>query len=358
MAKKTKSNIKENQSINKKESKKKEENKKKVIEEEEELEEISTSKKKPTPKKQSIINKKPSPKKQKQTPKKVKNKSKKEEEDNSEESKEEKISEKEEEYIEEEEESKEKEEENSEEEEESKEEKKDSISEEKEESISEEEEKSEEDSKKKNIKNSKSRVEKTQKAIESLTKPKKTSVIYVGHLPWGFDEKALYKYFSQFGTINRLYNPRSTLSGRSKGYAFIEFLDEKTAEIAAKTMNNYLLFDRILKCNVIEDKSKYDNMFKNAKKQFVFNDKYKKLLEKQEKEQSKEEIKIKIDTLLKREEIKREKMKEEGFNINFPGYKSIVEEYKKSHNIGEKKNKGITKKIESVKKKEKIKGKK
>ena len=123
-------------------------------------------------------------------------------------------------------------------------------------------------------------------------------------------------------------------------------------------MNNYLLFDRILKCNVIEDKSKYDNMFKNAKKQFVFNDKYKKLLEKQEKEQSKEEIKIKIDTLLKREEIKREKMKEEGFNINFPGYKSIVEEYKNSHNIGEKKNKGNTKKIESVKKKEKIKGKK
>ena len=345
MAKKTKSNIKENQSINKKESKKKEENKKKVIEEEEELEEISTSKKKTTPKKQSIINKKPSPKKQKQTPKKVKNKSKKEEEDNSEESKEEKISEEE-------------EEEEVKEEKESKEVKKDSISEEKEESIPEEEEKSEEDSKKKNIKNSKSRVEKTQKAIESLTKPKKTSVIYVGHLPWGFDEKALYKYFSQFGTINRLYNPRSTLSGRSKGYAFIEFLDEKTAEIAAKTMNNYLLFDRILKCNVIEDKSKYDNMFKNAKKKFVFNDKYKKLIERQEKEQSKEEIKNKIDTLLKREEIKREKMKEEGFNINFPGYKGIVEEFKKSHKIGEKKNKESTKKIESVKKKQKIKGKK
>ena len=355
MAKKTKSNIKENQSINKKESKKKEEKKKKVIEEEEELEEISTSKKKPTPKKQSITNKKITSKNQKQTPKKLKNKTKKEEE-NSEDSKEEKISEKEEENIEEEEESKEKEEENSEEEEESKEEKKDSISEEKEESLSEKSENSKINKKK--LKNPKSRLQKTQEAIESLTKPKKTSVIYVGHLPWGFDEKALYKYFSQFGTINRLYNPRSTLSGRSKGYAFIEFLDEKTAEIAAKTMNNYLLFDRILKCNVIEDKSKYDNMFKNAKKKFVFNDKYKKLIERQEKEQSKEEIKNKIDTLLKREEIKREKMKEEGFNINFPGYKGIVEEFKKSHKIGEKKNKESTKKIESVKKKQKIKGKK
>ena len=338
MAKKNKGTIKENKNKYKKDNtKKKDDNKKKVIEEEEEeLEEISTSKKKPTPKKQSITNKKITSKNQKQTPKKLKNKTKKEEE-NSEDSKEEKISEKEE-------------------EEESKEEKKDSISEEKEESLSEKSENSKINKKK--LKNPKSRLQKTQEAIESLTKPKKTSVIYVGHLPWGFDEKALYKYFSQFGTINRLYNPRSTLSGRSKGYAFIEFLDEKTAEIAAKTMNNYLLFDRILKCNVIEDKSKYDNMFKNAKKKFVFNDKYKKLIERQEKEQSKEEIKNKIDTLLKREEIKREKMKEEGFNINFPGYKGIVEEFKKSHKIGEKKNKESTKKIESVKKKQKIKGKK
>ena len=267
MAKKNKGTVKENKNKYKKDNtKKKDDNKKKVIEEEEEeLEEISTSKKKPTPKKQSITNKKITSKNQKQTPKKLKNKTKKEEE-NSEDSKEEKISEKEEENIEEEEESKEKEE-----------------------SLSEKSENSKINKKK--LKNPKSRLQKTQEAIESLTKPKKTSVIYVGHLPWGFDEKALYKYFSQFGTINRLYNPRSTLSGRSKGYAFIEFLDEKTAEIAAKTMNNYLLFDRILKCNVIEDKSKYDNMFKNAKKKFAFNDKYKKLLERQEKEQSKEEIK-------------------------------------------------------------------
>ncbi len=140
-----------------------------------------------------------------------------------------------------------------------------------------------------------------------------------------------------------------------KGYGFIEFNDEQTAEIAAKTMNNYILFDRILKCNVIEEKNKYDKIFKNAKKKFEFNDKYKKLLDKQDKEQSKEEIKKKINLLLEREEIKRKKMKDEGLNINFPGYKNIIEEYKKKHNI---KEKNTVKKIDTRKKKQKIKGKK
>ena len=196
----------------------------------------------------------------------------------------------------------------------------------------EEEEEKEEEEEEERLKK-KTRVQKTQEAIESLTKPKKTCAIYVGHLPWGFDEKALYKYFTQFGNITRLYCPRSLQSGRMKGYGFIEFNDEQTAEIAAKTMNNYILFDRILTCNVIDEKNKYDKIFKNAKKKFEFNDKYKKLLDKQDKEQSKEEIKKKINLLLEREEIKRKKMKDEGLNINFPGYKNIIEEYKKKYNI-------------------------
>lgn len=36
-------------------------------------------------------------------------------------------------------------------------------------------------------------------------------------------------------------------SGRSKGYAFIEFLHPEVAKIAAETMNNYLMFNRLLK---------------------------------------------------------------------------------------------------------------
>ncbi len=43
-------------------------------------------------------------------------------------------------------------------------------------------------------------------------------------------------------------------------------------------MNNYILFDRILKCSLVEDTSKYSKLFKHWKKKFVVENKYKKYL--------------------------------------------------------------------------------
>ena len=100
-------------------------------------------------------------------------------------------------------------------------------------------------------------------------------MIYVGHLPWGFIDSTLKKYFSQFGNITRIISPKSSRTGRSVGYAFIEFEDEETARIAAKTMNNYILFEKIIKCNFAEDKSKYDRLFLKWKKKFELKDRYK-----------------------------------------------------------------------------------
>lgn len=37
-------------------------------------------------------------------------------------------------------------------------------------------------------------------------------------------------------------------TGRSKGYAFVEFEYDEVARIVAETMNNYLMFDKLLKC--------------------------------------------------------------------------------------------------------------
>jgi nucleolar protein 15 len=39
--------------------------------------------------------------------------------------------------------------------------------------------------------------------------PIETSVIYIGHLPWGFEDKGIQKYFEQFGKITRILVPRS-----------------------------------------------------------------------------------------------------------------------------------------------------
>jgi nucleolar protein 15 len=57
------------------------------------------------------------------------------------------------------------------------------------------------------ISNKKSRMSKLEKNIESMSN--NTGVIYIGHLPWGFDEKGIKKYFQQFGPIIRIMVPKS-----------------------------------------------------------------------------------------------------------------------------------------------------
>ena len=37
-------------------------------------------------------------------------------------------------------------------------------------------------------------------------------------------------------------------TGRCKGFAFVEFACDEVAKIAAQTMNNYLMFNKLLKC--------------------------------------------------------------------------------------------------------------
>ena len=180
----------------------------------------------------------------------------------------------------------------------------------------------------------KTRIEKTQAVVDDLSSPSNKAAIYVGHLPWGFGDVEIKKYFQQFGEITRIIVPKSSKSGRSVGYAFIEFKEQETAEVAAKTMNNYLLFDKILKCNVIEDKTKYDRMFLKWKKKFKFNDKRKERLIKQQKHpKTKEEIKAKIQIILDREEKRKEKFKELGIDYSFDGFKEIIDEYKKKNGL-------------------------
>ena len=187
---------------------------------------------------------------------------------------------------------------------------------------------------------------------DGISSQPSTGVVYVGHLPWGFIDSTLKKYFSQFGNITRIISPKSSKTGRSVGYAFIEFEDEETARIAAKTMNNYILFEKILKCSFVEDKKKYDRIFLKWKKKFEFKERYKIHCENLSKKKSNEQIKEMVQGLLDREEQRREKMKELGIKYEYKGFKEIVEEYKKEH-MNEIKEKNKNRKNENLKKKEK-----
>ncbi|OAQ99106.1 hypothetical protein LLEC1_03959 [Akanthomyces lecanii] len=89
-----------------------------------------------------------------------------------------------------------------------------------------------------------------------------TGVIYIGRIPHGFYEHEMRQYFSQFGAISRLRLSRNKKTGASKHFAFVEFEEQSTAEVVAKTMDNYLLFGHILKCQVVPKERLHDSLWR------------------------------------------------------------------------------------------------
>ncbi|XP_029635386.1 MKI67 FHA domain-interacting nucleolar phosphoprotein-like [Octopus sinensis] len=103
--------------------------------------------------------------------------------------------------------------------------------------------------------------------VES-TKVTGRGVVYLGRIPYGFFENQMRAYFSQFGKVTRLRLSRSKRTGKSKGFAFIEFLSEDVAKIVAGTMNNYLLLENLLKCRFIPPEEVKVNLFKGCNRKF------------------------------------------------------------------------------------------
>ncbi|GAB6032021.1 hypothetical protein CHUAL_010393 [Chamberlinius hualienensis] len=100
------------------------------------------------------------------------------------------------------------------------------------------------------------------KRMKFKSKQPKNGVVYVGHIPYGFFEDQMRGYFSQFGEVRRLRLSRSKTTGKSRGYAFVQFEDDDVAKIAAETMNNYLMFERLLKCEYIPPERVHPLTFK------------------------------------------------------------------------------------------------
>lgn len=110
------------------------------------------------------------------------------------------------------------------------------------------------------------------KKVKRLRKPKvpnERGVVYVGHIPHGFFEDQLRQYFNQFGRVTRARVARSENTGRSRGYGYIEFAVPGVAEVAAETMNNYLMCGRLLKATYIPPENQHHGFFagKNWSKQ-------------------------------------------------------------------------------------------
>ncbi|EGW29975.1 uncharacterized protein SPAPADRAFT_63601 [Spathaspora passalidarum NRRL Y-27907] len=112
-------------------------------------------------------------------------------------------------------------------------------------------------------------VESSSAAKSNKKKKSKRGIMYIGRLPSGFQEQELTKYFTQFGDIINLKLSRNKKTGKSKHYGFIEFESYEVAKVAAETMNNYLLFGHLLKCQVLENNDEiHQDLFKDANKKF------------------------------------------------------------------------------------------
>ena len=71
--------------------------------------------------------------------------------------------------------------------------------------------------------------------------------LYVGNLPYSVDDAQLGEMFSEFGTVESAVAITDRQTGRSKGFGFVEFSDEKEAQAAMAEMNGKELEGRALK---------------------------------------------------------------------------------------------------------------
>ncbi|XP_007541621.1 MKI67 FHA domain-interacting nucleolar phosphoprotein isoform X1 [Poecilia latipinna] len=143
-------------------------------------------------------------------------------------------------------------------------------------------------------------------------------VVYVGHLPLGLFEPQLRSYFEQFGTVLRLRLSRSKKTGGSKGFAFIEFESDEVAKIVAETMNNYLMGERLIKCEVLPPEKVHEKLFVGSQR--MFRRPARPAVTRYNRNRSPEQLDAMTRRLLRKESRLRKKLAQQGVQYDFPGF--------------------------------------
>jgi len=168
---------------------------------------------------------------------------------------------------------------------------------------------------------------KEQKRMKRLAEAKEAEnpgVIYIGRIPHGFYEQEMRAYFEQFGKILRLRLSRNRKTGASKHHAWVEFESATVADVVAKTMDNYLLFNHILKVRVVPDEQVPEALFKGANRRFK-KVPWNKIEGRKLKQPATEEVwERRVAKEQRRREEKAEKLKQLGYEFEAPSLKSVV----------------------------------
>ncbi|KAJ2056937.1 nucleolar protein [Coemansia sp. S146] len=160
--------------------------------------------------------------------------------------------------------------------------------------------------------------------LDKLKKSKgKPGVVYIGRIPHGFYEGQMMGYFKQFGTIKRLRLSRNPKTGRSRHFAFIEFAHHEVAKIVAETMNNYLMFERLLKCVVVPEDKVHPQLFVNRNAKIVPGQRQRAHQAVHNRQRTQEEVESQVNRLVAKENKKRTKLQAAGIDYDFQGYKGV-----------------------------------
>ena len=73
--------------------------------------------------------------------------------------------------------------------------------------------------------------------------------IYVGNLPWSYRDDKLKELFEEHGEVTSAKVIVDRMSGRSRGFGFVEMASEEDAGAAIEALNGYEADGRELKVN-------------------------------------------------------------------------------------------------------------
>ncbi|NTU91813.1 MAG: RNA-binding protein [Chlorobiaceae bacterium] len=78
--------------------------------------------------------------------------------------------------------------------------------------------------------------------------------IYIGNLDYGITEAELSQAFGEFGTVSRSNVIMDKMTGRSKGFGFVEMPNDAEANEAIANLNESVLNGRKIRVNEAQPK--------------------------------------------------------------------------------------------------------
>ncbi len=95
--------------------------------------------------------------------------------------------------------------------------------------------------------------------MQDSTQAVNNNKLYVGNLPYSTTEDDLRSLFSEYGEVSQVTLIIDRMSGRSKGFGFVEFTSEADAAKATEAMNGHDMQGRAMVVNVARPQAPREN---------------------------------------------------------------------------------------------------